>query len=303
MSGGLMILRPQVVTDAILTACNVPETDAPVWAVGTTYAVGAIVMLLSTHSLYENQVAGNVGNSPDLNPTMWVRIRATNRWRAFDGSGSSRTAQASSISYTFLPGVSVPMLAALGLQECSTIRVYQTDPVYGTVYDRTISPSALPISADWWEWYFGDWKGGTSIAIFDSMPSFPNATLHVDLVGTAGMVVSNILFGSPRTWGLGIGYGAKVGRQIYSRREVNNFGDIQLVKRPSAKRASFELMILASEVDAMQDAMDSIDSDVCLFIGTTMYESTVILGIFQTFDTLISYPTHSTVQIDLLGVT
>ena len=107
----LLILRPQPITDAILTASDVPETDAPEWAVGTTYALGDIVKLASTHSLYESGDPANLGKRPDLYPSLWTRIRATNRWRAFDGSGSSRTAQASSISYTFLPGVSVPILA------------------------------------------------------------------------------------------------------------------------------------------------------------------------------------------------
>lgn len=299
----LLILRPQPITDAILTASDVPETDAPEWAVGTTYALGDIVKLASTHSLYESGDPANLGKRPDLYPSLWTRIRATNRWRAFDGSGSSRTAQASSISYTFLPGVSVPMLAALGLQDCASVRVWLDDPVYGVVYDRTINPSATPVMADWWEWFFGDWKGGTSVALFEDVPSFPSATLHVDLVGTASLAVAQILFGSPRSWGSGIRYGARVGRQIYSRREVNDFGDIELVKRPSAKRASFELILLASEVDAIQDFMDAIDADVCLFIGCALYQSTVIFGIFQSFEVLIDNPTESTAQIEILGVT
>lgn len=300
---GLMILRPQPVTDAVLTASDVPETDAPAWAVGTTYALGDIVMLASTHSLYESGDPANLGKRPDLYPNLWTRLRATNRWRAFDRAASSSTVQASSISYTFLPGLPVPMLAALGLKECATIRVWLDDPSYGVVYDRTINPSPSPVQADWWEFFFGDWKGGSSLALFDDIPSFPNASLHVDLVGRPGMSVGQIMFGAPRTWGIGINYGASVGRQIYSRREVNDFGDIAFVKRPSAKRASFELVLMNHEVDAMQEAMDEIDADVCLFIGSTLFESTVIYGFFQSFETLISNPVQSTVQLDLLGVT
>jgi hypothetical protein len=300
---GLMILRPQAVTDAILTASNVPEADAPVWAVDTTYAAGALVMLLATHSIYESQAAGNLGNPPDLNPDKWVRLRATNRWRAFDRAASSSTEQGTSITYSFLPGQPVPMLAAMGLRDCVTIRLWLDDPVYGVVYDSTKTPSPLPVQADWWEFFFGDWKGGATLALFDDVPSFPNATLHLELVGRAGMAVAQILFGPPRTWGIGVTYGARVGRQVYSRREVNEYGDIELLKRPSAKRASFELVLRNNEVDAMQESMDEIDADVCLYIGSTLYESTVIFGFFQSFETLIANATESTVQLDLLGVT
>lgn len=303
MNDGLIVLRPMVVTDAMLTASNVPETDAAAYNPATSYAVGDIVMLLSTHSVYENSFPANAGNSPELHPDKWTRIRATNRWRCFDGRNSSLTQQASSVTYTFLPGESVPMVAALGLVDCSELRVRLIDPTYGTVYDHTATPAPLPVQSNWWEFFFGKWEGGSSIVLLTDLPSYPNATLQIDLVGLATMAIGQLLFGQPRTWGLGIEYGARVSRQIYSRREVNDFGDIELVKRPSAKRASFELVLSNAEVDAIQEFLDGIDADVCLFVGSTLYESTVICGIFETADVLLSNAKESTVQLDILGVT
>lgn len=303
MNDGLIVLRPMVVTDAMLTASNVPETDAAAYNPATSYAVGDIVMLLSTHSVYENSLPANVGNSPELHPDKWVRIRATNRWRCFDRKNSSLTQQSSSISYSFLPGESVTMVAALGLVDCSELRVRLIDPTYGTVYDHTATPAPLPVQSNWWEFFFGKWEGGSSIVLLTDLPSYPNATLQIDMVGLSSMALGQLLFGQPRTWGLGIEYGARVSRQIYSRREVNDFGDIELVKRPSAKRASFELVLSNAEVDAIQEYLDGIDADVCLFVGSTLYESTVICGIFETADVLLSNAKESTVQLDILGVT
>lgn len=303
MNDGLIVLRPMVVTDAMLTASNVPETDAAAYNPATSYAVGDIVMLLSTHSVYENSLPANVGNSPELHPDKWVRIRATNRWRCFDRKNSSLTQQSSSISYSFLPGESVTMVVALGLVDCSELRVRLIDPTYGTVYDHTATPAPLPVQSNWWEFFFGKWEGGSSIVLLTDLPSYPNATLQIDMVGLSSMALGQLLFGQPRTWGLGIEYGARVSRQIYSRREVNDFGDIELVKRPSAKRASFELVLSNAEVDAIQEYLDGIDADVCLFVGSTLYESTVICGIFETADVLLSNAKESTVQLDILGVT
>lgn len=303
MIEGLLILRPTPVTDAILIASNIPEADAPVYNPATSYAVGDIVMLLSTHSVYENSLPANAGNSPELHPDKWTRIRATNRWRCFDGRNSSLTQQASSISYTFLPGESVPMVAALGLVDCSELRVRLIDPTYGTVYDHTATPSPSPVLPDWWEFYFGEWEGGASVVLMSDLPSFPNATLQIDLVGLATMAIGQLLFGQPRVWGIGIEYGARVGRQRYSRHEVNDFGDIDLVKRPSAKRASFELVITDAEVDPIQEYLDGIDADVCLFVGAERYECTVIAGVFESFEVLLANAKESTVQLDILGVT
>lgn len=298
---GLLVLRPTAMSDAILTASDVAEADAPEYSAVTTYTLGDIAQHTATHALYESASASNIGNTPGTRPDLWVRIRATNRWRCFDRTNSSKTRQATSISYTFTPGTAVPMFAALGLEDCSTLRVRLIDPVYGTVYDHTATPAPLPILPDWWEFFFGEWQGGTSTVLLTDLPSFPNAQLQIDLAGLAGMAVAQILFGQPRVWGLGIEYGASVSRQIYSRRDINDFGDIALYKRPSAKRATFDLIIPREEVDAIQDYFDGIDAELCLFVGSELYESTVIFGIFQACDVLISNPSHSTAQLEILG--
>lgn len=299
----VLILKPMTVTDTVLESSTVPETDAAVWASGTTYAAGDLVQVLSTHSVYESQIAGNIGIDPTLNPDKWVRVRATNRWRCFDTSNSSKTTQASSISYVFAPGMSVPMVAALGLVNCTSIRVRLVDATYGTVYDNTLYPGPLPIQPDPWEWAFGEWMGGQTITLFTDMPSYPTAKLHVDLVGGPDLALGLLMFGAPRAWGdsRGVYSGVRVGRQIYSTRETNKYGDLTLVKRPSAKRSSFELRLSKSEVDPLLDFLDEIDADICLYVVSPSYESSIIVGIFQNADVLLERPTHSTLSLELLG--
>lgn len=41
------IITPMAVTDAELTASNIPEDDHPVWAEGATYALGDRVISLT----------------------------------------------------------------------------------------------------------------------------------------------------------------------------------------------------------------------------------------------------------------
>ena len=298
-----LILKAIEVTDAILFSSTVPEADYPNWAAGTTYAVGDMVQVLSTHSVYENQVASNVGYPPASNPDKWVRVRATNRWRCFDKSNSSRTTQASSISYVFAPGSAVTMVAALNFINCTSIRVRLIDATYGTVYDKTLYPGPLPVQPDLWEWAFGEWLGGQSVGLWTDLPSYPNANLHIDLVGNASLALGLLMFGTPRAWGDagGVDGGVRVGRQIYSTREVNKYGDLTLVKRPSAKRSSFELRLSKSEIDPLLDFLDEIDADICLYVVSRDYESLVIVGIFENADVVLERPTFSSLSIELLG--
>jgi len=301
MSQGVLIMQPLPVTDATLVSSTVPETDPPAWAAGTSYAVGDQVRLVSTHSVYESALAANVGNSPDLHPDKWTRIRATNRWRCFDGTNSSRTEQAGGIGYVFAPGTAVTTVAALNLRNCNSIRVRQIDPVFGTVTDRWFFPGPLPVKADPWEFAFGEWAGGKKLAIFDGLKSYPNAALHVELVGGPDLALGLLMYGQLREWGLGIERGGRVGRKRNSRNEENDFGDLVLLKRPASKRTSFEVLIRNEEVDPLMDYLDDIDATVCLFIGPAGFESTVVYGVYRDTEVLLKHLDHSILQLDLLG--
>lgn len=49
----MKLIRPTALTDAMLTSSTAPENDYAAWATSTAYAVGARVILTSTHRKYE----------------------------------------------------------------------------------------------------------------------------------------------------------------------------------------------------------------------------------------------------------
>lgn len=299
----LLIMKPLAVTDAMLESSTVPEADAPLWIAGTTYAMGELVMLASTHSVYESAAAGNLGNNPAASPDKWVRVRATNRWRCLDRSNSARTAQAGGISYVFAPGIVVAMVSVMGLVNCNSLRVRLIDPVYGTVYDQTSYPGPLPVLSDPWEWAFGEWEQGKTMARFGGMPSYPNAKLHIDLVGGPDLALGHLLFGQPRTWGIGVLAGLRLGRAMYSKLDVNKYGDMDLLQRPTARKPSFEVMLHQSELDSLMAFLDTIDAQVCLFVLSNRWESTTLVGVMQQADVRLDSYEHHTLNLELLEVT
>lgn len=298
----LVIMRPLDVTDAMLVSSTVPEADAPLWAAGTTYAVGDVVRLAATHSVYENTSAGNVGKSPDAYPNLWVRMRATNRWRCLDRNNSARTEQASNINYVFAPGLVVQQASLMGLVNCNSARVRLVDPTYGTVYDQTRYPGPLPVLADPWEWAFGEWMNGKTLASFADMPSYQNAQLLVDLVGGPQLAIGHLMFGQPRSIGIGVEYGVRLGRAMYSKVEANKYGDLELLKRPTARKPSFEVLLNRTDLDAVMDYLDTLDAQVCLFSLSNLWESLSLVGVIQNSDvTLENYAFHR-LNLELLGV-
>lgn len=298
----LKVVKPLEISDAMLISTDVPEADYADWSAGITYALGDRVIVAAEHKVYESLQAGNLNNAVS-NPLWWIVVSPTNRWKLFDASNSTQTAQASgSMSYVLRPQSAVSALAALNLNNATAIRVRLSHPTYGALYDETVDLTAKPAAADWWNWFFGARKAPSQHIALD-FPALPGADITVDLTGGSDLAIGVLLLGQIVTLGLGVEYGARVGIQDYSRKETNDFGDFVLVRRAYARRASFDLMLAAGDVDSVQTLLAELRATPCLWIGSALYESTVIFGIYKQFDVLIAYPTYSNCQLELEGLT
>lgn len=298
----LKIVVPVTLTDTMLVSSNVPETDYAAWSSGSTYALGDRVILTSTHKVYESLQGSNTNKDPVTQPLWWVEVSPTNRWRAFDLSNSTATAQASSISYRITPGRAISAFAALNLTGATSLRLRLVDPTYGTVYDKTTDLTALPAIPLWWGWFFSQ-RTPPSLSVAVDLPAYPAADLLIDLTGGASLSVGVFLFGQMREFGLGIEAGARVGITDYSRKETNAFGDTVLVQRAFSKRANFGMTLPKDEVDVTVATLAGLRAVPCLWIGSAQYESTVIYGYYKAFDIAISYPTFSDCTLEIEGLT
>lgn len=300
----LTVVRPLNVTSPMMISSDVPEDDYPEWNSGTTYAKDARVIVLSLHKVYQSVIDGNIGNNPSASGSAgkWLEVGNTNRWRPFDRSVSSQVKQADHISYRIRPGEAVTSLGLLNVTGATSIRVQVIDPTFGTVYDKTTEMSPIPVAVGWWEWYFGERRTPTQTLTQD-LPSFPAADILIDVEGTVDLAIGVILMGQLRAFSMGVKTGARVGIQDYSRKERNEFGDIELVERAYAKRASFQMQLQSSEVDSFNEFLAGVRATPCLWIGSNRYESTTIYGFYRSFEIVLSYYDYADSDLDLEGLT
>lgn len=297
---GLTILTPMAITVAMLTACDVAETEYAAYAAGTTYALGD--RRIYNHAIYQSLAAGNLGNTPDTSPTKWVFVSATNRWKLFDQVNSSQTAQSTSMSYTVRPGGVVTAISAINLKSVNSIRVRMVSDAYGLVYDKTVTRTSLPASADWWEWFFGARTESLS-TYYGDLPSFLDAAITIDFTGLTDMAVGTLLLGTTSTWGMTLVNGVSMGIRDYSKKETNEWGDIVLTKRNYSKKARFPLALEGSQVDALYAFLAGIRATPCLWLGSDQYACTVVYGYYTDFEILISYAAVSDCTLTLEGLT
>lgn len=298
----LVVVEPIEIDDTILISSTVAETDYAAWSNATTYAAGDRVILVSTHKIYESLLSSNLNKDPTTETTYWLEVGATNRWKCFDTSNSTQTVKSTSATYVLNFSQAITHIALLNLTDVISMRVRLNDPTFGAVYDTLIYTSQALLTSTWHSFFFGA-RTTTTVALFTDIPNYPNATVTVDISGQTTMAFGVLLFGVATTIGQSVNLGATISIRDFSRKEQNEFGDTVLVKRAYAKKASFSLRLLSADVDSVAEFLSQVRSTPCLWIGSSLYNSTIIFGIYEDFDVTIVYSTESTCSLNLLGLT
>lgn len=173
----MIVIPPITITPAILTATN--ATDAAAWAGGTTYALAAVVS-----RNYRNWVslqAGNVGKTPENEPTWWYDSGPVNSMAMFDSSVSTATSTTGGLSFTLAPGARITGIGFMGLVgQGLTITI--TDGAGGpTVQTETITLARS--DGTYYSWCLEDFVQ-TREAAFYGLLSTPNCRVVVSITGS-----------------------------------------------------------------------------------------------------------------------
>jgi hypothetical protein len=295
------VVRPITVTPAMLTATDLTEADYPAYNAGTTYASGDRVIVVADHAIYESLQASNTGHTPSTSVDWWIKVSPTNRWKAFDRVNSSRTEKATSMYFEILPGQVINAVGILSLVGATSVRIRVTDPTDGLVYDNTISAARMIREPSWYEWFFGFRVDKPNIVDM-ALPGYPSATIRIDIYGSASLAVGVILLGQQVTIGHSIAKGASIGITDYSRKEADEYGEFNLVKRAFAKRATYPVNIDNREVDGLIDFFADIRAEPCLWVGGG-FDSLSVYGFYKEFEIVISRDMFSDCLLEIEGLT
>jgi len=304
MTTPLRVIKSLTVTDAILTGSSIAEADHAAYNAGTTYALGARVILTTgVHKIYESIQAGNVGKAPETEPNWWVEVSPTNRWKCLDLSSTTQTVIDAADYYEFTPAQAVNAVALINISGILTICVRMTDPSFGVVYDTGVqSLASVPSESSWYAWFFEPRTEQTQL-VFSDLPSYPNAVLRIDVTSSGTAYIGALAFGTQRSIGMGVQQGVRLGLTDYSRKERNSWGDTVLVQRAFSKRVSLSMLIDNAELDNTFNLLTDLRATPCLWIGTNLYGALSVFGFYANFDIGITYARYSDCSIDLESLT
>lgn len=297
VSVGVQYYVTNVTADAYQLALT--PTGVPIATSGIQSGVHTAVVGL--HRIYE-ALRAVTGVQPHASVADWLEIGATNRWAMFDGSVTSQTQQANSMTFSIQTVGRVDSMAFMNIN-ATTITITGTDAIDGIVYGPTVydMSSSAPVS-DWYSYFFEPISLKSDFVDID-FPPYANLLLTITISNPGGTAaVGAVVAGMSKDLGL-TQYGAQVGIIDYSNKTKDAFGNWVILERGFSKRGRFTMWIDAVNVDSIHAALAAYRAQPCVYYATTEYTSTVIYGFYKDFNIDISYPTMSICSLDVEGLT
>lgn len=300
---GLKVTVPVPLGPAQLVATDVPDGDGlGLYDAGTTYALAA--RCYKNGSVYESAQASNTGHDPeaDTGGVWWLRVSATNRYRAFDLLKSNITAQASSFYYEFDPGKIITAVHCIDVQGASSARVRLTDPIAGVVYDSGDSSIGWVMEeTSYWCYYFGP-RNVVNELHLEGLPAYESARLRIDFSGGADLSVRYILAGQQITYGEGVSLGARLGEEAWTGTGRDAWGTPTLKKRPKSRRQNFVVFHKKSQTDEFIRFLRGADTIVALWNMADAWSETKVLGNLSSWETLFNYNVQQETTLEVIGI-
>lgn len=301
----MQLIKPVTVTDTVLVSSNVTEADYAEWAVGTTYNTGNKVIVLSNHSVYESLIDSNTGNNPVTDDgTKWLRLGATNRWKAFDQKIGDRVTNTTSIQYVLSDANSnVTAVALFGLIGISA-NVTVTDDTEGEVYNETISLIDNRNIVDWYTYFFEE-QTQRQEAQFLNIPPYLGSDVQVTVTANTGETaeLGQLVLGFLSELGLTT-YGTAISIEDFSRKETDAFGNFIVVERAFAQLADFDVRFPTANARKIQRTLAQFRAIPIVYIGSDdVSYGTTIYGFYRRFDLTLEGPSLSFGAIEVEGLT
>ncbi|MCL4759773.1 MAG: hypothetical protein KJZ96_15670 [Rhodocyclaceae bacterium] len=298
----MIIIRPATLDDAAFVASSVPEDDHPEYEPVATYAKGDHCIVAAAHLVFESLEDGNVGNEPATNPTKWLKIGHTNRWKMLRDPIAEQTSTADEIEIKLLPGL-IDALALFNL-DATSVEISLDDPIEGVVWSRTVDLQDDSSVTDWYSYFFEPIVRKRDFNVFD-MPPYAGAELTVKIINTGAVAKCGLLVAGQQYRIGGTEYGAQFGLLEFSRVDRDEFGAAVIVPRRSSKRAACQIWVDNALVGHVYKLLAGYGKTPLVWSAANgIYEDVALVyGYYRDFTVTVQYPKHSVCLLEIEGLT
>jgi hypothetical protein len=268
------------------------------------YNLGDKVIVSNVHKVYESLIDRNWSNYPpdddQGNPSKWLELGATNKWRAFDSIVGVQAKKPGSLNYVITPGVICDSIALFDI-EGTELNITVTGPIDGEVYNETVSLVRTDGIDNWYDYFFSPFGFIADVALTD-LPPYPNAAISVTVVNVIGDAkVGELVVGQKFDIGR-MQYSPQVGITDYSTVTTDTFGNMKMVQRAYAKKLRCNVNVENTKIDDVQRVIAAYRSTPVPWIGSEDYSCLIVFGFYKTFELVIPRPYDSMMALDIQGL-
>ena len=296
-----------------------PETETDWWvfrsttydeyAAGTTYGEGDNVIDATNHLIYESLQAGNTGNAL-TNTTWWLEVGATEPRKAFDGKVGNQTERTGSIVYEITPTTLVTGISLLGADAVS-INITVTDTSEGEVYNEDIDLLSTENVYDAYTYCFAPFLYTKNVVKTD-LPPYIGATISITITAesdTATAKCGEIVVGDVDDF-TGQDGGTKQGAGFeikdFSVKSQDAYGNFNITERDFSQKVFIDVLVDNYLLPYLKLFLEQYRATPVVWVPTEVEN---LSGVFLTYGyysqarTVVPYPDHSIITIEIEGLT
>lgn len=204
------------------------------------------------HQIYEALVMTN-DTYPPTNPTKWVYISSTNKWKMFDDYVNRQTESNAGVGYIEVE-IDSSKCNRLGLAnvDAGSVEVTVTDLAHGDVWEEDTDMFESSFSTSWSTYFFGEFTYKDYLVV--NIPPFLSGTAKVKIIakssgGTAGcgtLRAGKAFYVGATKWD------GMAGIIDYSKKDTNVYGETYLNVGSYAKRVEIDVKVNVASFSSIQ---------------------------------------------------
>ncbi len=253
---------------------------------------GAAINTSGSQSGVHTAVAGpNKNKAPAGNPSFWVEIGATNRWKMFDLLRNTGTTVPSPLTVVLTPGRRFDSIALLGL-DADEVEITVVAAAV-TIYSATIDLQTREV-VSWYGYYITPFAFKRSVVLID-IPPLTGAVITVTISKASGNVTcGSLALGTSVYVGITVP-GAENDALNFSKIERDEFGNSLLIPRRSVPRSTQTVIVEKANVKRVIDLRTDLNAVPAVWTGiddqdSDYFEPLLILGVYKRFTLAMDDP-------------
>lgn len=238
--------------------------------------------------------------NPVTDSAKWFDEGFTNKYKLLDTSLSSQTSITGDMEMSFIVNKidSVYLFRLYGTSVTITVTQIDTATV---LFDETITLTDKNSGGTHWGYYFNDFT--FSGKTFAEVPLNFNMLVEITIANRDGESKCGMVgIGKSESLGATL-YGSGAGIIDFSKKETNDFGETFLTQRDFKATNNLTVDVLAGRTDPVIERLTELRAIPIIYKGSDIYTSSIIFGIYNSWDVIFSNQSRTRLNINLESLT